>query len=88
TMATSSQNASLENLITQAAGSILALKKAVGIVDQPFGDLSNPNVRTVGSAADAALAVAAVSESVTLLKNDNGLLPLLSTAWNGKTIMV
>ncbi|ELR16397.1 glycosyl hydrolase domain containing protein [Acanthamoeba castellanii str. Neff] len=71
----------IQKLIDQAAGDILALKKALGLFDNPYGSMTNPNIPTVGSNADGEFAIQVARESVTLLKND-GILPLNSTYKN------
>lgn len=71
----------IQKLIDQAASDILALKKALGLFDNPYGSMTNPNIPTVGSNADGEFAIQVARESVTLLKND-GILPLNSTYKN------
>ncbi|KAJ2892876.1 hypothetical protein IWW38_003054 [Coemansia aciculifera] len=63
-----------EDRITESAARIVQLKKDLGLFDAPFAD---PLLReTVGSKQDVEAARAVVRESVTLLKNAGGVLPL------------
>ncbi|KAJ2488418.1 hypothetical protein IWW37_004829 [Coemansia sp. RSA 2050] len=63
-----------EDRITESVARIIQLKKDLGLFDSPFADRQLQE--TVGSAQDVGAARMAVSESLTLLKNDNGALPL------------
>ena len=69
--------------IDDAVSRILTKKFELGLFERPFTDRTW--TATVGSAAHRALARQAVRESLTLLKNDNGILPLPKT---GKAILV
>jgi beta-glucosidase len=69
--------------IDDAVGRILTKKFELGLFELPFTDRTY--TATVGSAAHRALARQAVRESVTLLKNDGGILPLPTA---GKRIFV
>jgi beta-glucosidase len=69
--------------IDDAVGRILTKKFELGLFERPFTDRTY--TATVGSAAHRALARQAVRESVTLLKNDGGILPLPTA---GKRIFV
>ncbi|KAJ2725059.1 hypothetical protein GGI07_001527 [Coemansia sp. Benny D115] len=60
--------------LDESVGRILQLKKDLGLFEAPFADRRLAN--TVGSAQDVEAARNAVRESVTLLKNDNKMLPL------------
>ncbi|KAJ2214391.1 hypothetical protein EV179_003056 [Coemansia sp. RSA 487] len=63
-----------ESRLDESVGRILQLKKDLGLFEQPLADRSL--AETVGSAQDVKAARNAVRESVTLLKNTNGALPL------------
>ncbi|KAJ2877582.1 hypothetical protein H4R27_006156, partial [Coemansia aciculifera] len=63
-----------EDRITESVARILQLKKDLGLFDTPFAERQLQE--TVGSAQDVTAARMAVRESVTLLKNVNGALPL------------
>ncbi|KAJ2403171.1 hypothetical protein GGI23_000146 [Coemansia sp. RSA 2559] len=63
-----------ESRLDESVGRILQLKKDLGLFEQPLADRSL--AETVGSAQDIEAARNAVRESVTLLKNTNGALPL------------
>ncbi|KAJ2880819.1 hypothetical protein FB639_002751, partial [Coemansia asiatica] len=66
-----------EARIDESVARILQLKKDLGLLSHPFTD---PDLMaTVGSAQDVEVARNAVRESVTLLKNKDGVLPLKST---------
>jgi len=69
--------------IDDAVSRILTKKFELGLFERPFTDRSW--TATVGSAAHRALARQAVRESLTLLKNDGGILPLPKT---GEKILV
>lgn len=60
--------------IDDAVRRILTVKFEMGLFENPFGDASL--LETVGSDEHRAVARQAVSESLVLLKNDNGALPL------------
>ena len=64
--------------IDESATRLLVLKEELGLLDHPYELLGeeSPLDATVGSDEDKASALDAIRESVTLLKNDNGLLPL------------
>ena len=64
--------------LDESVGRILQLKEDLGLLDRPFALLGDesPLDAQLGSAADKALALHAIRESVTLLKNDKDLLPL------------
>lgn len=59
---------------------ILQLKKDVGLLASPLPDPENPLLKTIGQAADRSVALQIVRESVTLLRNENGVLPLKQEA--------
>ncbi|KAJ2784661.1 hypothetical protein GGI15_002194 [Coemansia interrupta] len=62
-----------ETRVDESVARILQLKKDLGLFEQPFTD---PKLAaTVGSAQDITAARNAVRESITLLKNSNGILP-------------
>ncbi|KAJ1939782.1 hypothetical protein FBU59_004007, partial [Linderina macrospora] len=63
-----------ERRIDQSVARILQLKKDLGLFSQPFADKELQ--KTVGSAQDIEFARNAARESITLLKNANGVLPL------------
>ncbi|KAJ2725057.1 hypothetical protein GGI07_001525 [Coemansia sp. Benny D115] len=63
-----------EQRINESVMRILQLKKDLGLFDNPFVDRKLQD--TVGSAQDIEAARNSVRESVTLLKNRNGVLPL------------
>ncbi|KAJ2416823.1 hypothetical protein GGI10_000683 [Coemansia sp. RSA 2530] len=63
-----------EDRVTESVARIIQLKKDLGLFDAPFSERQLQE--TVGSAQDVNAARMAVSESLTLLKNDNGALPL------------
>jgi beta-glucosidase len=69
--------------IDDAVGRILTKKFELGLFERPFTDRTY--TATVGSAAHRSLARQAVRESLTLLKNTGGILPLPKT---GKRILV
>ncbi|KAJ2725058.1 hypothetical protein GGI07_001526 [Coemansia sp. Benny D115] len=60
--------------IDESVARVLQLKKDLGLFEQPYADRSLGE--TVGSPQDVEVARDAVRESVTLLKNDNHVLPL------------
>ncbi|KAG5190297.1 hypothetical protein JKP88DRAFT_298880 [Tribonema minus] len=66
---------------------VLALKEAVGLLDEPVPALASPLLQEVGSAADVDDVVAAAAEAVTLLKNEGGALPLAAKG-RGGTLLV
>ncbi|KAJ1565041.1 hypothetical protein HK096_004893, partial [Nowakowskiella sp. JEL0078] len=63
-----------ESRVTESAARILQLKKDLGLFEQPYVDRSL--IETVGSKQDLELALNAIRESITLLKNSEGVLPL------------
>ena len=62
-------------VIDEAVRRILTMKFEMGLFDHPYVD-PKAAAREVGSAKNVALARQAARESITLLKNDNHLLPL------------
>ncbi|KAJ2559427.1 hypothetical protein EV175_000342 [Coemansia sp. RSA 1933] len=72
-----SSGALQESRLDESVGRILQLKKDLGLFEQPLAD--RKLAETVGSAQDIKAARNAVRESVTLLKNNNGALPLKAT---------
>ncbi|KAF9411838.1 hypothetical protein BGZ94_001217 [Podila epigama] len=65
---------------------VVQLKKDLGLFDQPFSD---PTLLSfVGSEQDKDAARDAVRESITVLKNENSVLPLPTNARSGKKILV
>ncbi|KAF9345441.1 hypothetical protein BGX34_004760, partial [Mortierella sp. NVP85] len=60
--------------LVESAARVLQLKKDLGLFDQPFSDTKL--LRYVGSQQDIEVAKNAVRESITLLKNQNDVLPL------------
>ncbi|KAJ1735449.1 hypothetical protein LPJ61_000544 [Coemansia biformis] len=63
-----------EDRVTESCARILQLKKDLGLFDHPFAD---PNFAgLVGARQDTVAAQNAVRESLTLLRNNGGLLPL------------
>ena len=62
-------------VIDEAVRRILTMKFEMGLFDHPYVD-PKAAAREVGSAKNVALARQAARESITLLKNDNDLLPL------------
>lgn len=60
--------------IDEAVGRILAVKSRLGLFEDPLRGLQGGTV--VGSPASRALALRAARESITLLKNEGGVLPL------------
>ena len=62
-------------VIDEAVRRILTMKFEMGLFDHPYVD-PKAAAREVGSARHVALARQAARESITLLKNDNNLLPL------------
>eukprot|EP01116_Phalansterium_solitarium_P000233 TRINITY_DN10135_c0_g1_i1.p1 TRINITY_DN10135_c0_g1~~TRINITY_DN10135_c0_g1_i1.p1 ORF type:complete len:776 (+),score=271.65 TRINITY_DN10135_c0_g1_i1:102-2429(+) len=76
------QNGTIEeSRIDLSVSRILQLKYELGLFSRPFADPANPNIATVGSAADRNVSLNAARESVTLLAN-NGVLPLAKTVRN------
>jgi beta-glucosidase len=73
----------LASRVDDAVSRILTRKFELGLFERPLTDRTW--AATVGSAAHRALARQAVRESLTLLKNDGGVLPLPKT---GKKILV
>ncbi|KAI8320652.1 hypothetical protein GQ54DRAFT_305375 [Martensiomyces pterosporus] len=63
-----------ERRLNRSVARVLQLKKDLGLFDSPYADKSLQ--MTVGSAQDVEAARNAVRESVTLLKNNNNVLPL------------
>ena len=63
--------------INQAVGRVLTLKYKLGLFDRPYVDASKANDAIDGNVA---LARQAADESMTLLQNRNGTLPLSSTS--------
>jgi len=66
-----------ESRVEDSAARILQLKEDLGLFENPFGNPSNPNIEAVGGDWDLSLQIA--QESITLLKNQNDLLPLSTT---------
>lgn len=64
--------------IDEAAGRILTMKMRLGLFDEPLRGVGAKTV--VGSPESRKAALAAARESITLLKNDGGVLPLAKTA--------
>ncbi|KAF9975783.1 hypothetical protein BGZ73_000454 [Actinomortierella ambigua] len=61
-----------------SVGRVLQLKKDLGLFDHPKSD---PQLReSVGGQQDVEVALAGIRESLTLLKNDNNLLPLSASS--------
>jgi beta-glucosidase len=65
-----------ESLIDAAVARMLRAKFELGLFDHPFAD-SKKAEESAGTAADQELALQAARETITLLKNDNNLLPLV-----------
>eukprot|EP01132_Coremiostelium_polycephalum_P002396 gene2396-2963_t len=55
---------------------ILNLKYSLGLFQNPYPNPSNKYLETIGSIQDRELAASAVQESITLLQNQNNILPL------------
>lgn len=68
-----------ESRIDESARRILELKNTLGMFDDPIPSLQDPLVATVGQDADWLASLDSARESMTLLKNSNGVLPLVST---------
>ncbi|KAJ2495938.1 hypothetical protein IWW47_003907, partial [Coemansia sp. RSA 2052] len=66
-----------EDRITESTARIIQLKKDLGLFDTPFAE--RVRAESVGSAQDVEMARATVRESITLLKNVGGVLPLAKT---------
>ncbi|KAJ1959363.1 hypothetical protein GGI12_004375, partial [Dipsacomyces acuminosporus] len=66
-----------ERRIDESVARVLQIKKDLGLFEDPFTDISLQE--TVGSAQDIKSARDAVRESITLLKNNNNVLPLKPT---------
>lgn len=64
-----------EQVIERAAADMLRLKFELGLFEQPFTD-TNLQSAAVGTPANAALALQAAREAMTLVQNRGGLLPL------------
>lgn len=64
-----------EALVDRAVRRVLALKVRLGLFERPYAD-ADAAARGVGSAPHCALALRAAQESVVLLKNEGGALPL------------
>ena len=63
--------------INQAVGRILTLKFKLGLFDHPYVDAAKANAAVSGHAD---LSLQAADESMTLLQNQNGILPLSTTS--------
>ena len=61
--------------IDESAKRVLELKNTLGLFDNPIPPLDDPLVSTVGQDSDWELSLNTARESITLLKNDNSLLP-------------
>lgn len=61
--------------IDESAKRVLELKNALGLFDDPIPPLTDPLVDTVGQDSDWELSLNTARESITLLKNENSLLP-------------
>ncbi|KAJ2082560.1 hypothetical protein H4R24_001506 [Coemansia sp. RSA 988] len=68
------QGAISESRLDESVARILQLKKDLGLFGSPFADKAL--TETVGSLQDVEVARYTARESITLLKNDNGILPL------------
>ncbi|KAG0307659.1 hypothetical protein BGZ97_000326 [Linnemannia gamsii] len=68
--------------LVESVGRILQLKKDLGLFEQPFSD--EGLLPLVGSQQDVEAAKEAVRESVTVLKNEGGVLPLSKGGRKGK----
>lgn len=64
-----------EALIDEAVARVLRAKFELGLFDHPFVDVQKA-VQSAGTKANQALALQAAHETITLLKNENNLLPL------------
>ena len=64
--------------LDQSVARILQLKEDLHLLDDPFALLGDESEldQAIGSDADRAIALEAIRESVTLLKNDGNVLPL------------
>lgn len=72
--------------IDESARRILELKDTLGLLDHPDIEIDDPLIATVGQASDIEASLLAARESITLVKNTDGLLPLSLTA--GIKVMV
>lgn len=65
-----------ESRIDDSVRRILQMKDALGLFEDPVVSSTDPNVAKVGQASDWQQSLDAARESITLLKNNNGILPL------------
>eukprot|EP01100_Stratorugosa_tubuloviscum_P014662 TRINITY_DN798_c0_g2_i1.p1 TRINITY_DN798_c0_g2~~TRINITY_DN798_c0_g2_i1.p1 ORF type:complete len:760 (+),score=331.53 TRINITY_DN798_c0_g2_i1:50-2329(+) len=65
-----------ESRVDESCARVVELKVALGLFDNPIPDPNNNLIPTIGSSQDRSRALDACRESITLLKNDNNLLPL------------
>lgn len=63
-----------ESRIDEAVGRILAVKMALGMFDQPMAGIDQAD--QVGASEDRAISLEAARESITLVRNEEDLLPL------------
>lgn len=66
--------------IDESAKRVLELKNVLGLFDNPIPPHTDPLVATVGQDEDWELALDAARESITLLKNDESVLPFGNSA--------
>lgn len=71
--------------LDQAVSRILTLKYRLGLFEHPYVDAAKADAAVLGT--DKALAVRAATESMTLLRNDDDVLPLSTGAGTGKVVV-
>jgi len=66
----------LESRLDESAGRILQLKEDLDLFNNPLPDPNSPLLETIGGTEDRQVALNIARESITLLQNQNGFLPL------------